>query len=73
MTETEWYQATDRDATIHKVANGVVVVAALVAGDGIDLVITPPGGVARTVQLTTDEAHELAAAIDAAADESATL
>jgi len=63
----------ERNATLFEIADGKVVVAALIAGDGIDLVVTPPGRRARTIQLTVAEALELSAAARQAADESERL
>lgn len=73
MTSSAYVLAGDRTATIHRVAGGKVVTAALVAGDGIDLVMTRPGHKPQTIQLSCDEAREVASAIRQAADESERL
>lgn len=63
-------------AAIHEIHGEYGVdmkVAALISGDGVDLVVHPVGRRSRTVQITCDEARALAAALIAAADESPTL
>jgi hypothetical protein len=52
-----WAIPGEHGATLFEIADGKVVVAALIAGDGIDLVVTPPGRRARTIQLTVAEAR----------------
>lgn len=73
---TDFVALADRPqgpATIARIAGGKVVTAPLIAGDGIDLVMTRPGHRSQTLHLTCDEARELAAAIRCAADESERL
>lgn len=50
-----------------------VVVSALICGDGVDLVTDAGSGWSKTRQLTCFEARALAAALNAAADESERL
>lgn len=49
---------------------GPIEVSALIAGDGVDLVSRIPGRRTQTLQLSCDEARELAANLLKSADES---
>lgn len=64
-----------KSATIHRFecSNVEVATAALVCGDGVDLVVRPFAKRSRTVQLSVETARKLASALNAAADESLAL
>jgi hypothetical protein len=61
-------------ATVFRIGeHDKVVVAALIAGDGIDLVTQRSGHRSTTIQLSVEEARQLADAIGTAASESEAL
>lgn len=64
-----------KQATVFRIecASVEVATAALICGDGVDLVVRPYGKRSRTVQLSVGAARELAKALSAAADESVAL
>lgn len=72
--DREWVRPKDGPcATAFTIADGQVVTSALIAGDGVDLVMTRPGCKPQTIQLSVDETRELSAALRQAADESERL
>lgn len=64
-----------KSATLFEIEDGgtTLKVAALIGGDGVDLVLQRAGHRSITVQLTIEAATKLAEALNAAAAESAEL